>query len=82
MSNKKNLMYFEGSSMRDLHKQMENWQTEHKKRFMSVNIEREGDHWCCIALSNPTEMVLTDASGDPIIMYDSNDHPMLYTCKQ
>jgi hypothetical protein len=70
--NKRNLMYFESPDMRGLHSKMEAWQNEHNKRFLSVSIEREGDKWCCIALSNPTEIVLTTAEGLPAITESDN----------
>ena len=64
--NKQNLHYFEGSSMINLYQCIEEWQIENSKRLLSVNIQRDGDKFCCIALTNPTEVVLTDLNGDPI----------------
>ncbi len=64
--NKQNLHYFEGSSMISLYQYIEKWQIENNKRLLSVNIQRDGDKFCCIALTNPTEVVLTDLNGDPI----------------
>jgi hypothetical protein len=37
--NKKNLLYFEGSTMRGLYDVMAAWQDEHKKRLMSVSMQ-------------------------------------------
>ncbi|HEY9766998.1 MAG TPA: hypothetical protein V6C71_00645 [Coleofasciculaceae cyanobacterium] len=39
---------------------MENWQNENHKRFLSTDIQQDGDMFCCIALTNPTEVVITD----------------------
>lgn len=61
--NKRNLLYFEAPSMRDLYTDMEAWQERHDKRLLSTNIQRDGELFCCIALSNPTEVVICDGSG-------------------
>ena len=61
--NKRNLQYFESSSMRELYDDMENWQNENSKRLLSVSIEKEGESFCCIALTNPSEVVVTSADG-------------------
>jgi len=56
--NKHNLVYFEGPSMRDLYKSMEDWQNANNKRLLSANIQQDGGVFCCIALTNPSEVVL------------------------
>lgn len=61
--NKRNLQYFESSSMRELYDDMENWQNENSKRLLSVSIEKEGESFCCIALTNPSEVVITSSDG-------------------
>lgn len=61
--NKRNLLYFESSSMRGLYDCMEKWQRENHKRLLSTNIQKDDDTFCCIALSNPTEVVICDGSG-------------------
>lgn len=48
-----NILYFESSSMRGLYDIMENWQHENRKRFLSVGIQKDGENFCCIALTNP-----------------------------
>jgi hypothetical protein len=50
--------------MRGLYEAMEVWQAEHLKRLLSLSIQKDGDHYCCIALSNPTEVVICSGSGD------------------
>ena len=56
--NKNNLIYFEGSSMRKLYENMQSWQQENKKRLLSMNIQKEDDNYSCIALTNPSEVVI------------------------
>jgi len=56
--NKHNLQYFESLSMRELFDLMEGWQNEHKKRLLSTNIQKDGDKFCCIALTNPSEVTI------------------------
>ena len=58
--NKRNIHYFEGSSMRELFGLLQSWQNESDKRFLSISIEKDGGKFCCIALTNPTEVVITD----------------------
>ena len=61
--NKLNLLYFESSSMRGLYDSMENWQNENRKRLLSVDIQKDGDNFCCIALTNPSEVIIVDGAG-------------------
>lgn len=49
--------------MRSLFESMQEWQTKEQKRLLSINTMREGDGFSCIALTNPTEVVITDATG-------------------
>ena len=62
-NNKQNLLYFEGVSMRELYNKIENWQIKNSKRLLSTNIQQDGDLFCCIALSNPTEVIICAGSG-------------------
>ncbi len=62
--NKRNLQYFESPSMKKLYKDIENWQNRNHKRFLSINIQKDCDSFCCIALTNPTEVVITDKYGE------------------
>ena len=61
--NKRNLVYFEASSMRGLYDSMENWQIDNQKRLLSVSIQPDNGLFCCIALTNPTAVVITDDTG-------------------
>ena len=63
--NKRNILYFESDSMRSLYETMDKWQVENNKRLLSLNIQADQDNYCCIALTNPTEVVICggDASN-------------------
>ncbi len=61
--NKRNLLYFECSSMRELFDSIENWQNTNNKRLLSLSIQKDGGNYCCIALTNPTEVVITNSGG-------------------
>lgn len=63
IANKRNLLYFEAKSMRKLYKRMEKWQKKHRKRFLSVSVKNDGAAFYCIALTNPSEVVITDENG-------------------
>ena len=62
-SNKENIQYFEAPSMRGLYEVMDSWQKSFKKRFLSVNVQKDGNSFCAIALMNPTEVVITSRNG-------------------
>ena len=49
--------------MRELYDRMENWQITNEKRLLSVSIQQDDRSFCCIALTNPTEVVITDSDG-------------------
>ena len=59
-NNKHNIQYFEAASMRELFDLLQTWQTENQKRLLSLSIEKEGNKFCCIALTNPTEVIIMD----------------------
>jgi hypothetical protein len=62
-SNKRNLLYFEHSSMRGLYECMDEWQQANHRRLLSVSIQQDNGNYCCIALTNPTEVVITSEDG-------------------
>ena len=62
--NKLNLRYFQAPSMNELFVQMQDWQAKNRKRLQSVNVERDGDLFCCIALTNPTEVIIVDGYSE------------------
>lgn len=61
--NKRNLQYFEASSMRELFDLIQLWQLENNKRLLSLSIEKDRDKFCCIALTNPIEVIIMDGSS-------------------
>ena len=56
--NKLNLLYFDSTSVRGLYTKMDNWQKANCKRFLSITVQKDGDDFCCIALTNPSEVVI------------------------
>ena len=56
--NKRNLLFFEAASMRDLYEILSHWQDENRKRLLSVSIHEDRGAFCCIALTNPTEVII------------------------
>ncbi|MEI9884899.1 MAG: hypothetical protein WDN08_00115 [Rhizomicrobium sp.] len=62
--NKLNLLFFEGPSVRELYAVMDDWQKTNRKRFQSITIQKEGDAYCCIALTNPSEVIIV--GGVPV----------------
>jgi hypothetical protein len=63
-TNKHNLLYFESSSMRGLYNSMEEWQHANQRRLLSISIQQDDGNYCCIALTNPTEVVITSNDGE------------------
>ena len=61
--NKRNILYFESSSMYKLYKRLQKWQKKNNKRFLSISIHKNNGKFCCIALTNPSEVVITNAEG-------------------
>jgi hypothetical protein len=62
--NKHNLLYFESSSVRALYDCMQEWQQAHHRRLLSISIQQDEGKYCCIALTNPTEVVITSHDGE------------------
>tara|TARA_B100001939_G_scaffold219360_1_gene188785 strand:- start:51 stop:308 length:258 start_codon:yes stop_codon:yes gene_type:complete len=69
MNNKENLQYFESKSMKGLYETMKDWQVKNKKRLLSTDIQQDGHLFTCIALTNPTEVVLCDELGNNLALY-------------
>lgn len=61
--NKRNLLYFEAPSMRELFAEMDEWQAKHRKRLQSVSVQPDGGSFAAITLSNPTEVIIVDGYG-------------------
>lgn len=62
--NKRNIVYFEAATMRELFGQLDVWQAGERKRLQSLSIERDGELFCCIGTTNPSEVVIVDGHGD------------------
>jgi hypothetical protein len=62
-ANKHNLHYFESGSMKGLYKTMQEWQKTNGKRLLSTSIQQESGRFCCIALSNPSEVIICHGKG-------------------
>jgi hypothetical protein len=75
--NKRNLVFFESPSVRALYDTMDDWQNKTRKRLHSVNIQKDGEMFCCIALTNPTEVIITDFSGSQAFV--TRDHALQVT---
>ncbi len=71
-NNKRNILYFESNSMKDLHDNMNEWQVENKKRFLSLSINEDQGKYCCIALTNPTEVVIVNGGKRAARVYKGN----------
>lgn len=42
---------------------MDEWQQTNNKRLLSMSIHKDEGNFCCVVLTNPTEIVITDARG-------------------
>jgi hypothetical protein len=70
--NKRNIQYFEAHSMLKLYQLMESWQAANNKRLLSMSVQRDGNNFCCIALTNPSEVVITSPDGSRYANVDVN----------
>lgn len=71
--NKINTLYFEGSTMKELYGIIQKWKNKEQKRLLSLSIQKDGEYFACIALSNPTEVVITDRSGQNYAYVNSRE---------
>ncbi|UYN91507.1 MAG: hypothetical protein KIT70_09115 [Anaerolineales bacterium] len=49
--------------MKELFNSLNDWQEQEKKRFLSLSIQKDHEVFSCIALTNPTEMIIVDGSA-------------------
>ena len=63
MNNNRNILYFASSTMEALYKKMDDWQEENQKRLLSMSIQKDVDEYCCIALTNPSEVVIVSGGA-------------------
>jgi hypothetical protein len=69
---KRNLLYFEAETMRALFEEMNDWQVSNNARYLSTSIQADSGRFCCIALTNPTEVVITSADGKRHVQVESD----------
>ena len=55
--NKRNIVYFEGETMRGLYEAIDTWQETERKRLASLSVQVCDGKYCAIAVTNPTEVV-------------------------
>lgn len=71
-TDKRNLVYFENPSMRGLYACIEEWQQASNRRLLSISVQQNGGNYCSIALTNPTEVVITNADGTQNVTIDND----------
>lgn len=76
--NKHNVLFFENSTMQGLYKLIEDWQKINQKRLLSLSIQKDGENYCCIALTNPTEVVISSPDGLNYAIVDSDGTLRVY----
>ncbi len=69
--NKRNIEFFESTSMKGLYEEMEQWQKDNTKRFLSMEVHNENGIFSCICLTNPTEVTIVSSEGKAVDV--SND---------
>ena len=59
--------------MSKLYAVMSEWQQKNKKRLLSASIQRDKELFCCIAVTNPSEVIIKDggSSGDGVDVTNS-----------
>ncbi len=62
-NNKRNILWFENETMNGLFQDMEKWQVENEKRFLATGIQKDDGKFCCIAFTNPSEVMIVGANG-------------------
>ena len=58
--NKRNIVYFEGETMRGLYEAIDTWQESERKRLASLSVQVCDGKYCAIAVTNPTEVVIVN----------------------
>ena len=58
VENKHNVLDFESCSMRKPHGCFGKWPSANHKRFLTTSIRRDRGKFCCLALTNPSEVVI------------------------
>lgn len=71
--NKHNILFFNSTSMQGLFESMDEWQNKNKKRFLSLNVQQENGEFCCIALTNPSEVYIVGKYGNQAKVSDDGE---------
>jgi len=53
-------IYFESSSMKELYKIIQEWENENNNSLYSINIKKDNNLFCCIALIGNIEVIIVD----------------------
>jgi len=71
--NKRNIVYFEGETMRGLYEAIDTWQETERKRLASLSVQVCDGKYCAIAVTNPTEVVIVNGrrGSKPPIEYQA-----------
>jgi len=69
--NKRNIVYFEGETMRGLYEAIDTWQESERKRLASLSIQVCDGKYCAIAVTNPTEVVIVNGSRRTFQPYEA-----------
>jgi len=71
--NKRNIVYFEGETMRGLYEAIDTWQETERKRLASLSVQVCDGKYCAIAVTNPTEVVIVNGrrGSKPQIEYQA-----------
>jgi hypothetical protein len=75
--NKSNLAYFESGSMRELYASMDKWQKVNNRPLLSISVRKDGSSYCCIAITGPTEVVITSPDGKRYVEVNSNSSGLM-----
>ena len=77
--NVSNLLYFECLSMRELYDCLKSWQGKNGKFFLSLDIQKDGDNFCCIAIIDPVEEQKIGNSNSTMLMLSADEIKELTT---
>ncbi len=70
--NKRNIHFFQNPTMAGLYSDMDQWQETHRKRFAPIDVQKDADQFCCIALTNPTEVIIHARESPRTPYYEVN----------
>lgn len=56
--------------MIELYTTLQKWQNVNQKRFLSLNIHLDKGIFCCIAFTNPTDVVIVASDSEYVSKYN------------